>query len=97
LTNTTSQSTNLLLLHTMPLLHPHFTQELTHIMLELMHITLLPHPLPHLLPFTQQLTNPLLHFMPELTHTMLLPDPHSHTTPVTPLLPLLLKPSKFVQ
>merc|ERR1719319_508309 len=93
----------------MPLLHPHFTQELTHITLlphpllhphftlELTHITLLPHPLPHLLPFTLQLTNPLPHFTPELMHTMLLPDPHSHTMPVTPLLPLLPKPSKFVQ
>merc|ERR1719319_553405 len=56
----------------MPLLHPHFTQELTHITLlphphftqELTHITLLPHPLPHLLLFTPQLTNPLLHFTP---------------------------------
>merc|ERR1711936_471001 len=83
-------STNPLLLHTMPLLHPHFTQELTH-------ITLLPHQLPHPLPFTLQLTNLLPHFTPELTHTMLLPDPHLHTMPATPLLPLLPKPSKFVQ
>jgi hypothetical protein len=74
----------------MPLLHPHFTQELTH-------ITLLPHQLPHLLLFTPQLTNPLPHFTPELTHIMLLQDPHSHTTPATLLLPLLPKPSKFVQ
>merc|ERR1712203_1002311 len=44
-----------------------------------------------------QLTNPLPHFTLELTHTMLLPDSHSHTMPVTPLLPLLPKPSKFVQ
>merc|ERR1719418_335902 len=58
---------------------------------------LLPHPLPHPLPFMPQLTNPLPHFTPELMHTMLLPDPHSHTMPVTPLLPLLPKPSKFVQ
>jgi hypothetical protein len=85
-----SPFTNLLLLHTMPLLHPHFMQELTHIML-------LPHPLPHPLPFTPQLTNLLQHFTLELTHTMLLPDPHSHTMPVTPLLLLLPKPSKFVQ
>merc|ERR1712037_827164 len=46
---------------------------------------------------TLQLTNLLPHFTPELTHTMLLPDLHSHTMPATPLLPLLPKPSKFVQ